>query len=140
MSRFVVEPAVAVKWFVPEEHSNPAARLLDQGDELLAADTLLQEAGKVIAAKGRLGEISVDEGIQILQALRSVPLRYQASGPLLEPALEISTGLDITLGHALDLAVALQNQCRLVTASVGLHRKIRETPFAAHVKWVGDLR
>ena len=62
MARFVVEPAVALKWFVPEEHSRSAARLLDGGHELLAPDTMPAEAGKIITAKTRMGECSTDVG------------------------------------------------------------------------------
>jgi predicted nucleic acid-binding protein len=87
MARFVVEPAIAVKWFVPEEHSSPAARLLDGGNELMGPDTLLFEAGRLITSKVRLGELSPDEGFQIIEAVQAVPVRLQPSQPLLEPAL-----------------------------------------------------
>jgi predicted nucleic acid-binding protein len=140
MARFVVEPAIAVKWFLPEEYSNPAARLLDGGNELMAPDTLLFDAGRLITAKVRLGELSPDEGTQIVRAVQSVPVKLQPSQPLLEPALRIAASLDLPLGDGLGLAVAVHGDCRLVTAGRTLYEKVQGTPFAVHVKWVGDIR
>jgi predicted nucleic acid-binding protein len=140
MARLVVEPAIVVKWFVPEEHSSPAARLLDGGNELMAPDTLLADSGKIVSTKARLGELSHDESVQILEAIRSAPLRIQPSAPLMEPALRIASALDLPLGDGLRLAVAIHGDCRLVTARQVLYERVQGTPFAQHVKWVGDIR
>ena len=140
MGRFVIEPAVAVKWFVPEEHSSSASRLLDGGHELLAPDSILVEAAGIITAKIRLDEITEDEGRQVISAIGSVPLQKHPAGVLMEPAIEIASGLDVPFRDGVGLAVALHNQCRLVTSNRNLYDKVQGTPFAIHVKWVGDLR
>lgn len=140
MARFVVEAAVVMKCFVPEEFSSPAARLLDGGNELLALDTILSEAVAIITAKIRLDEITDEEGTQIVEALRLLPLRIHPANALLEPALQIATSLDFPFRNGLDLTLAIQADCRLVTASGTLYDRVQETPFARHVKWVGDLR
>lgn len=140
MARFVIDPAVAMKWFVPEEHSSPAARLLDGGNEILAADTLLSDAVRLITKKVRLGELSADEGAELLEAVRSVPMGLLPSQPMLEPALRMAAALDLTLPQALGLTAAIHGDCRLVTADKALYEKVQGTPFAAHVKWVGDIR
>jgi len=140
MALFVVEPAIAVKWFVPEEHSSPAARLLDGGNELMGPDTLLFEAGRLITSKVRLGELSPDEGFQLIEAVQAVPVRLQPSQPLLESALRISATHDLPLGDALGLTVAIHGDCRLVTANQTLYDSVQGTPLAVYVKWVGDIR
>ena len=140
MARFVVEPAIAVKWFVPEEHSSPAARLLDGGNELIVPDSHLFNVGQIITRKVRLGELSPDEGFQVIDAVKAVPGRLQPSQPLLEPALRIAAALDLPLGDGLGLTVAIHADCRLVTASRTFYERIQGTPFAVHVKWVGDIR
>ena len=140
MTRFVVDPAIAIKWFVPEVYSNSAARLLDGGHELLAPDTLLTEAAKIVTTKRRLGELTLEEGAQIVEAIESVPVRLQPSQPLLQPALRIAASLDLPLGDGLGLAVAVHCDCRLVTASRTLYDSVQGTPFAVHVKWVGAIR
>jgi predicted nucleic acid-binding protein len=135
-----VEPAIVVKWFVPEDHSNQAARLLDGGNELMAPDTLLADSGRIISSKARLSEISHDESVQLLEAIKSVPVRIQPSDPLLEPALRIAAALDLPFGDGLGLTVAVHGDCRLVTAREILYERVQGTPFAQHVKWVGDIR
>ena len=140
MARVVIEPAIAVKWFVPEVHSGPAARLLDGGHELLASDALMTEAARIVSSKTRLGELTHNEGVQILEAIGSVPVSLQPSQPLLAAALHIATVLDLSLGDVLGLTVAIHSDCRLVTARQTLYDRLQSTPFAVHVKWVGDIR
>ncbi|MGD8352542.1 MAG: type II toxin-antitoxin system VapC family toxin [Pseudomonadota bacterium] len=140
MAKYVVEPAVAVKWFIPEEHSSHASRLLDGGHELLSPDSILVEAAGIITAKVRLGEITLDEGIKVISAVGSVPFQAQPTDILLEPAMQIAAGLDVPFRDGMGVAVAVQAQCRLVTANRTLYDEVQGTPFAAHVKWVGDLR
>jgi predicted nucleic acid-binding protein len=140
MARFVVEPALALKWFVPEVNSGPAARLLDGGHELLAPDTILAETGKLITAKTRMRECSTDEGIQLMEAVRSAPLWLHPTKPLLEPAFRIASSMDRPLGDGLNLALAVASDCRLVTVNRVLFERMHDTAFARHVKWVGDIR
>ena len=140
MPRFVVEPAVALKWFVPEEHSSPAARLLDGGKELIAPDFFYTEASSIATAKVRLEELSPEESIKIIEAINSVPVQIKPTHGLLEPALLVSTSIDIPFRSGMGLTVAVQAECRLVTANRTLYDKVQGTAFARYVKWVGDLR
>jgi predicted nucleic acid-binding protein len=140
MARFAVDAPVVIKCFVPENYSSAAARLLDGGNELLAADTVFAEAAGIITAKIRLDEITVDEGAMIVEAVRSVPLRIQPGDVLLEPALNIAAALDFPFRDGLGIALAVQAQCRLVTANRTIYDKVQGTSFARCVKWVGDLR
>jgi len=140
MARFVVQPDVALKWFVPEEHSNISARLLDGGNELMAPDTLLFDIGRLITAKVRLGELSPDEGVQLVHAVQSVPVRLEPSQPVMEPAMLVAATLDLPFGDGLGFAIAVHGDCRLVTARRTLYERVQGTPFAVHVKWVGDIR
>ena len=140
MARLAIEAAIAVKWFVPETNSSPAARLLDGGNELYAPDTLLTDAGKIITSKVRLKELSSDEAVQIVNAIESVPVSLMPSRALLQPALRIAAAFDLPFGNCTGLAAAVLSDCRLVTANRTLYDRVQETPFARHVKWVGDLR
>ena len=140
MSRFVVEPAVAIKWFIPEVHSSQAARLLDGGRELLAPGNFLTETLGIVTAKIRLEEISEEEGSAIADALGEVPLRIQPEKALRQPGMDLAIVLDVPFRHGMNLAAAIQEDCRLVTANRTLYDRVQDTPFARHVKWVGDLR
>ena len=140
MARFVVEAAIAVKWFVPEEFSRKAARLLDGGNELMASGNIFTEALGIVVAKIRLGEISEKEGGIIAEALGKVPLWIQPVDPLRQPAVDLAAALDLPFRQGMDLATAVQEDCRLITANRTLYDRVQGTHFARHVKWVGDIR
>jgi len=140
MSRLVVEPAIAVKWFVPEKNSRSAARLLDGGSELMAPDTINFDAGKVVSAKIAFGQLSLDEGVLVLEAIKSAPVLTFPSEPLLEPAVSISAAFGLGPGLTVGLVLGIQMGCRLVTASGRLYERVQDTPFASHVKWVAAIR
>lgn len=140
MARFAVDAPIVIKWFVPENHSSPAARLLDGGNELFAHDTILADAAAIVTTKIRLDEITGDEGTRIVEAIKSVPLTIYPVDVLLEPALNIASALDFSFRDGLSLALAVQEECRLVTANRTLYDIVQGTPFARHVKWVGDIR
>jgi len=140
LARFVVESTVAMKWFVPENHSSDAARLLEGRHELLANDLLLPETSDIISRKALLGELTLKDCREIVTAVQSVPVSIYPSKDLLEGALEITVAMDRTLSDGLNLALAVQQDCRLVTARKSLHDSLQGTPFSVHVKWVGDVR
>lgn len=48
MKKFVVDASVAIKWFVPEIHSDAAARLLDPEIYISAPDLIAPEFGNTI--------------------------------------------------------------------------------------------
>jgi len=140
MRRFIVEPAVAVKWFVPEVHSDSSARLLDGGRELFAPETIIGDFVKIITHKVRTGECSVEEGNRLIEAIGSAPLSLQPVKNLLEAAFRIACTLDRPFGDGLNLALAVAADCRLVTANRNLYDISRKTAFSPHLEWVEDLR
>ncbi|UCF31268.1 MAG: type II toxin-antitoxin system VapC family toxin [bacterium] len=140
MARYAVEPAVAVKWFIPEVLSREAARLLTGAHDLIGTDLLFPHAGEIVSVKAGMGQLDADEARQILSALLSVPVLLYPSGHLMESAMEISLSGRWSFIDGLNLALAVQNQCRLVTARRGLYDSVQQSPFASHVKWVGDMK
>lgn len=53
----VVDASVAVKWLVPEEHSEAAARLTVSGEDLHAPRLLAAELANALWRKARLGDM-----------------------------------------------------------------------------------
>src|SRR5207302_11151721 len=89
-SRFVVDASVAIKWFVPEVHAASASRLLDPANALHAPDLIFPEVGNILWKKVRRGELTEDEGREVLQGLAVVPMAVHPSPPLLSAAFEIA--------------------------------------------------
>lgn len=138
MTRYVVDAGVAVKWFVPEVHTDAALRYLDDAHERLAPDLLLPETGNILWKKVRLGEITEDEGRTILRAVRAAPVRLHASAPLMEPAFEIANGTGRSVYDSLYLALAVAQACRLVTADRKLCNALHGGPLALSLQWVEE--
>ncbi len=139
MSLFVVDASVAIKWFLPEIHSDAALRLLAGEHTLHAPDLIFSEFGNVLWKRFRRGEISKKEAGAIIEALLALPLRVQSSQSLISLALEIACGVNRTVYDSLYLAAAMTYQFPLVTADAKLYRSVSKGRFSAHLVWVEDL-
>jgi predicted nucleic acid-binding protein len=138
MKRFVVDASVAMKWFIPEIHSPAAARLLEEQLHLCAPDLLVPELGNTLWKKMRRQEVSRSEAAEIVRAIEIMPLEIFPSLPLLDGAFEIATSLNRTVYDSFYLALAVAQNCPLVTADSRLHAAARSSPLAPHVAWVED--
>jgi predicted nucleic acid-binding protein len=138
MKKVVVDASVAAKWFVPEIHSEAAARLLDPAIVLCAPDLIGPEFGNILWKKARRGEITDAEARQILSAFRALPLEILPSSNLLPAALTLAMEFDRTVYDSLYLALAVAEDCVLVTADAKFHSAVAASPLAIHVQWLEE--
>ncbi|UCC83119.1 MAG: type II toxin-antitoxin system VapC family toxin [Gemmatimonadota bacterium] len=139
MTLYVVDSSVAVKWYVPEAHSDSAASLLDESNELVAPDLLAAEFGNALWKKCRRGELSDSEVRSIVEAFQAVPLQIYSSLTLLEAAVEIALRTARTVYDCLYVALALAFNSTLVTADSRLLEGLRESGLAVCAQHVGQL-
>jgi predicted nucleic acid-binding protein len=136
--RLVVDASVAVKWVLKEPDSGAARRVVEQA-ELLAPGLLWAELGNVLWRRRRLGELSPSNARDMLLTLRAVPVRTYALFPLLPLALEIA----VTIGHSIYdciyLALADQEDCRVVTADRRLQNAVASGPMARSVMGLTEV-
>jgi predicted nucleic acid-binding protein len=139
MSTYVVDASVAVKWFVPEVHSGPASKLLDEANELHAPDLLLPEFGNTLWKKFRREELNETEVNSVVQALSVVPLAIHPSLMLLEAAVAIALHTSRTVYDSFYLALAVLLKCPFVTADDHLLNALRGSSLSDHVRHVKEL-
>ena len=139
MSLFVVDASVAIKWFLPENHSEAALRLLTQPHTLHAPDLIFSEFGNVLWKRVRRNEISKKEADAVLEGLRTLNLQVQPSQTLIPLALEIACGENRTVYDSLYLAAAIALQSPLITADARFFRALIKGPFSTHLRWVEDI-
>jgi predicted nucleic acid-binding protein len=139
MKKAVVDASVVVKWFVPEIHSESAARLLDAEIALFAPDLIGPEFGNILWKKVRRREVERDEADEIMAAFATLPFEIRPSAILLPSAFELAMELDRTVYDSLYLALAVAEGCALITADAKFHAALVATPLAAHVQWVEDV-
>ena len=130
--RLVVDASVAVKWVLKEPDSDAARRIVDRA-ELLAPDLLWAESGNVLWRRQRSGELSHSNACDMMLTLQAVPVRAFALFPLLPLALEIALTTRDSIYDCICLALADQEDCRVVTADRRLQNAVASGPMAASV-------
>jgi predicted nucleic acid-binding protein len=135
----VVDASVAVKWFVPEDHSADALRLLAESFRRHVPVLLQTEVAQTLWKKVyQRSEIDAADARSVLRALHLTPLDVHAIKPLLEPAFEIALATGRTVYDSVYLALAVAVGCKLVTADRKLYNALQASTFAADVLWVAD--
>jgi predicted nucleic acid-binding protein len=81
-----VDASIAIKWLVPEIHSDAALRLLEENNRLTAPDLIFSEIGNVLLKKPRSGEIEPDAALEMLTDFKGLPLQIYRAEEFLEHA------------------------------------------------------
>ena len=140
MTTVVVDSSVAVKWFVPEIHSERAASLLETSIQIAAPDLLYPEAGNILWKKIGRGELRREEAHDVIAGLKRVPIAIASSGQLLEAALEIALAHRRTVHDSLYVALAVARDCTFVTADDRLANALADGPLGEHVEKLSTYR
>jgi predicted nucleic acid-binding protein len=139
LSRWVVDASVALKWFLPEVHSDEAVRLLRDDYLLFAPDLIWAEFGNVLWKKWRQREIEADVARRILEDFRRFPLEACSSDTLLATAWTIAEELHRTMYDSLYLALAERKGYRLVTADHRFYNSLKHSRLGPIIVRVEDL-
>lgn len=139
MRKFVVDANVAVKWVLPEIHSDAANRLLNDQYELLVPDFFFPEIGNVLWKRVRRGETTLEIAQQNLSVLMGGDLQLYPSLPLMPMALEIAVKVSQAVYDCVYLALAVTNQCQMVTADERFYNALSGDVLSTHLTWVEDL-
>ena len=139
MSRFVVDASVAMKWLVPEPHSDVAEHLLDPAHVLLAPDLLYAEIGNVLWRRVNRRELQANEAPLLLNGLRQVELILTATPDLVDAALGLALRAHCTVYDAVYLALAIHDDSRLVTADRRLESAAVRSGLGRHIAWLPSL-
>ena len=134
----VVDASVAAKWVLTEDDSAAARRVIERAS-LLAPDLLWAELGSVLWRRHRIGELSADQARAMLLTLRAFPVRTFAVFPLLPLALEIALAIGHSVYDCVYLALADQEDCRVVTADRRLQTSVASGPLAQSVVQLTEL-
>ena len=136
----MVDASVAVKWLLPEVHSEAARRLFERKEvEFWAPDLIWSEIGNVLWKKCRRAEMPVDEAGELFEAFRHLPLRTHSSQALAGTAWILATDFDRSFYDSLYLALALHRACPFVTADRKLYNALEAGTSRDFLVWVEDL-
>ena len=139
---YVVDASVALKWYVEEEDSDVAARLIETGADLHAPAHWAAEMANALWVRGRARaepRLPPPIALRILNEIARGGVRTLEVAPLLEDAWSIATTCDVTVYDALYVAAAERLDLPFVTADERLIRRLRGAPWAERCLSLGDL-
>lgn len=120
MTKIVVDTSVAVKWFVAEQHSVEASRVLNQYQDgsvtFLAPDLLVAEFYNVIGKKQSRGLLSESEAQNIIASFRLIDFTLFPTLDLLDDAFKLATTYRRSVYDCLFMALSTRESCQRVTA------------------------
>jgi predicted nucleic acid-binding protein len=132
-STWVVDASVAAKWFVPEEDSGLAMRLLQPHVRLIAPDLLYAELGSVFMKRLGRGDLSREQCSAAFRELAQMPVATEATACLTDTAYAIATETGRSVYDCLYLALAAIRDVPLVTEDLRLWNALQSTRHKDHV-------
>jgi predicted nucleic acid-binding protein len=127
--RYVVDCSVGVKWVLQEVDSDKALRFRDAGhlagEELIAPDWFVLEAMNVLGKAAARGVISAGDALQHHADVVMQVSTYHPALPLANAAFQLALQHRRAVYDCLYLALALREQCQLVTADDALVRQLQ---------------
>ncbi len=139
MSSWVVDASVAAKWFLAEEHTDAALRLLDSTHLLHAPKFFALEIDHILVKKIRRGELASEKGTEIREALVRFPIVRHSYASLRDLAFGIACATGRAFYDCLYVALAILLGARMVTADRRLYNALSTTPLAGYLCWVEDF-
>ena len=140
----VMDASVLIKFYVPEILSDRAERLLTDVEkghiDLSAPDLIYPEAGNILWKKQRLKELTRSEVEEITNAILSLPLKMEASRPLIPLALDIAIAYRITVYDAIYVGLTKVYETTLITADRKLVDVLAKTDLKDSVIWLGSYK
>jgi predicted nucleic acid-binding protein len=140
----VMDASVLIKFYVPEVLFDRAERLLakvEKGDiELSAPDLIYPEVGNILWKKQRLKELTRPEAEEITDAILSLPLKIEASRPILPLAIDIAIACGITVYDAIYVSLAKVYETTMITADRKLADALAKTDLKDSVTWLGSYK
>jgi predicted nucleic acid-binding protein len=125
MNAFVIDASIALKWVVEEDGTEDALALRGRA-KLLAPELLTAECANVLWKKVRRSELSQDEALLAARLLQVSDIELLPTRSLLEAATRLAVTLDHPAYDCVYIALAIERDCRFVTADGRLIRKLRE--------------
>jgi predicted nucleic acid-binding protein len=134
-----VDANVAIKWVLPEIHSNLALRLRNRAYQLLVPDFFFPEIGNIFWKRVRKGEMTLQEATRDLTVMQGLPLTIEQSFPLMSDALFTATRVDQAVYDCVYLALAVKHNCQMVTADERFDNAVKGDRLSVYLCWITNL-
>jgi predicted nucleic acid-binding protein len=126
VNALVIDASIAVKWVV-DEQGTPEALVLRQKAKLIAPELLVAECANILWKKVQRNELSKEEALLAAKLLQGAEIELLPTRSLFEAATRLSIELDHPACDCLYLALAVENECRFVSADERFLRKLGQS-------------
>ena len=140
MKALVIDASIAIKWVVEEDATELALALRRQA-RLVAPDLLVSECANILWKKVQRKQLSKDEALLAARLLQSAEIELVPTRALMKAATRLAIELDHPAYDCLYLALAIENDCRFVTADERMVQKIRQdkrSSFRDHIAGLAE--
>jgi len=121
----VIDASIAVKWVI-EEDGTQEALALRRGGRLIAPDLLVPECANILWKKVQRKELSKEEALLAARLLQGAEIELLPTRALLAAAARLAIELEHPAYDCLYLALAMDNDCRFVTADARFVHKLAQ--------------
>ena len=139
MTGYVLDASVAIKWFIPEIHSDMARYVSRLQARLHVPSFIRLEMGSVLAKKIRREELARDEGDVILKEFSQLPLQYHPDERLFHAGYALALVTHQSLYDCLYLALAETIDGALITADRKFFQTLSNGPYGPRIIWIEDI-
>ena len=136
----VVDASVALKWFVREEDSEVAERVLTTAEPLHAPSILLSELANGLWKNCKRGLIDANQAQRAMTVLPQSINIWRPTERFLQVALAIAMELDHPIYDMIYLAQAREGSGQMVTADKRFLKRVAGTAYAPFVISLADWR
>lgn len=140
----VLDTSVVAKWFLPEELSAEADRILEEirlgRTNAAAPDLIVYEFASILWQRRKKGSISGRQADNIMADFECLPIELVPGDVLGSEALKIAGKTGCTAYDGAFMALASGLGATFITADRRFIRRIAGTGFAKQVVWLGEWR
>jgi len=138
LKRLVLDASVAAKWYLKEQYSDLAVELAATKPEWVIPGLFFAEMGNVLWKKASAGEIDEEDVREAMKDLLSFGFKQRETRSLIPYALELALEFQCTVYDGLYFAVAVDENCPLITADRKFYRIFSKTELADYLLWIEE--
>ena len=136
---YVVDASVGVKWFIEEDYSDNADKLLEDFAngrvELKAPKSFMQEFCNAIRKYVIRGLLNKQLARKYIEEMSKIPIDYiEIDWKITKDAYEKALELSITVYDAIYIVIADMLDATMVTADSRLYRRLKDHVKILHIK------
>jgi predicted nucleic acid-binding protein len=128
MDKIVIDSSVAIKWFIPQNYSLEANKILNsyQQDQviLLAPDLIYSEMGNIVWKMERFQGLENQDAQVILDLFEQMQFNIVSSKQLLKDAYQFAVSHQRSVYDSLYVVLSIKEDCKFITADNKLYNAI----------------